>query len=435
MWNVDVDVLDREIALVENRLGGRDQNPRGELEDLAAVHLDELLGLVEEPGTAPRQPEIRTAASVGAELEAEEAARVDLLQDNRPGAVAEQDERRAIVPVEDLGQHVSADDERAIREPGREHRLGLRDRVDEACATGREVVGGGVRHAERVGEERRRGRKRHIGRDRRNDEQVDRRRLDLRHLERAPAGGKRDVGEGLVLARDPALADARTLADPFVVRVDERRELVVREHTLRHMAAEAGDRDRLAVRAADHGFAPTANVSVPRTASSPSTVAFALPRPTGPRTVSTTQSSVSVSPGRTTRLNLRSSMPAKSASFPWFSGCESTATAPHCASASTILTPGMIGLPGKWPAQSSSVTVFRARTRSPGTSSSTSSIRSIGSRCGSTSSIAALSRTTCVTPRVAPAGRFGRDVRSTSPCRRAGRSWPRSPRTGRRRRP
>ena len=117
----------------------------------------------------------------------------------------------------------------------------------------------------------------------------------------------------------------------------------------------------------------TANVSVPRTASSPSTVARALPRPIGPRTVSSVHSSVSSSPGRTMRLKRTSSMPAKSASRPRFSSSESTATAPACASASTIFTPGMIGLPGKWPAQSSSVTRLRATTRAPGSSSTTSS--------------------------------------------------------------
>ena len=83
-------------------------------------------------------------------------------------------------------------------------------------------------------------------------------------------------------------------------------------------------------------------------------------------------------------------MPAKSTSFPSFSGCERTATAPHWASASTIFTPGMIGFPGKWPAQSSSVTVFRAATRSPGTSSSTSSTSRNGGRCGMIASISAL---------------------------------------------
>ena len=66
-------------------------------------------------------------------------------------------------------------------------------------------------------------------------------------------------------------------------------ELVVRQDALRHVAPEARDRDRLAVRTLpitpDHPLLrPTANVSVPRTASSPSTVAFAFPRPTGPRT-------------------------------------------------------------------------------------------------------------------------------------------------------
>ena len=120
-------------------------------------------------------------------------------------------------------------------------------------------------------------------------------------------------------------------------------------------------------------------------------------------------------------------MPAKSASLPRFSGCESTATAPHCASASTIFTPGMIGLPGKCPAQSSSVTVLRATTRSPGTSSSTSSISSNGSRCGRTASIAALSdrharRSVRDSRSRRPFARRG--ARSTSPCRRAA-PWPR----------
>ena len=91
----------------------------------------------------------------------------------------------------------------------------------------------------------------------------------------------------------------------------------------------------------------TANVSVPRTASSPLTVARALPRPIGPRIASRSQTSVSSSPGRTIRLKRTSSMPAKSASRPRFASSESTATAPAWASASTIFTPGMIGLPGK----------------------------------------------------------------------------------------
>ena len=89
----------------------------------------------------------------------------------------------------------------------------------------------------------------------------------------------------------------------------------------------------------------------------------------------------------------------------------------------------MIGLPGKWPAQSSSVTVLRATTRSPGTSSITSSIRSNGSRCGRIASIAALSMTTSVMPTAALEGRCARGGRSTWRCRRAARWPPRSRRT------
>ena len=69
------------------------------------------------------------------------------------------------------------------------------------------------------------------------------------------------------------------------------------------------------------------------------------------------------------RLKRTPSMPANSASLPRFSSSDRTATAPACASASTIFTPGMIGLPGKWPAQSASVTRLRATTRAPGSSS------------------------------------------------------------------
>jgi hypothetical protein len=84
----------------------------------------------------------------------EEAAVVDRLHHDRTGAVPEQHERRAVFPVEDLREHVAADDEGASRKPRHEHRVRLRDGVHESRAAGEEVVGSGTRHAERVGEER-----------------------------------------------------------------------------------------------------------------------------------------------------------------------------------------------------------------------------------------------------------------------------------------
>ena len=71
-------------------------------------------------------------------------------------------------------------------------------------------------------------------------EQVDRRGVDARHRSSARcAAGTADVGQRLVVGGDAALADARAVADPLVVRVDQRRELVVRQDALGDVAAEA----------------------------------------------------------------------------------------------------------------------------------------------------------------------------------------------------
>ena len=139
----------------------------------------------------PGSQRLVAAAAVRAQLEAEEAALVDALEHDRAGAVAEEHERRAVGPVEDLGEHVAADDERPLREPGRDHAVGLRERVHEARAAGEQVVGGGVGHAERVGEQRRARREHHVRRHGGDDDQVDRGRVDARVGEsgdRAPAG-------------------------------------------------------------------------------------------------------------------------------------------------------------------------------------------------------------------------------------------------------
>src|SRR5947209_15843916 len=80
-------------------------------------------------------------AAVRAELEAEKATVVDLLQYDGAGAVTEQDECRPVAPVEDAGQDVAADDERALRQSGRDHPVRLDERVDESRATGKQAVG------------------------------------------------------------------------------------------------------------------------------------------------------------------------------------------------------------------------------------------------------------------------------------------------------
>ena len=67
---------------------------------------------------------------------------------------------------------------------------------------------------------------------------------------------------------------------------------------------------------------------------------MASPTPIGPLHFMIFISSINTSPGRTICLNLALSIPAKYAVLPRFSGNDSIATAPVCASASMISTPG-----------------------------------------------------------------------------------------------
>ena len=67
--------------------------------------------------------------------------------------------------------------------------------------------------------------------------------VDAGLRERGRARGQREVGERLLLRGDAPLADAGALEDPLVGGVDVLRELVVRDHAVRHVAAEPGDRD------------------------------------------------------------------------------------------------------------------------------------------------------------------------------------------------
>ena len=90
-----------------------------------------------------------------------------------------------------------------------------------------------------------------------------------------------------------------------------------------------------------------ANVNSPLTAIFPFTVAIASPIPIGPFCFIIFTSNLSTSPGSTLFLNLNLSIPPNKAFFPLFSSTDKIATAPVCARAYTIKTPGIIGFPGK----------------------------------------------------------------------------------------
>ena len=98
-----------------------------------------------------------------------------------------------------------------------------------------------------------------------------------------------------------------------------------------------------------------------RQATCPSTVASAVPKPTGPRRWVSSQRSSSTSPGRTCRLKRAFFTPPKRAIFPRFSASLRMATAPTWARASRISTPGITWYSGKWPQKKGSPTVTHLR--------------------------------------------------------------------------
>ena len=173
------------------------------------------------------------ARAVRAEIEREEAGLLRPLEHDRARAVAEEDDGRAVVPVDDAGEHVAADDERSLGETGGEHPVRLYERVHEAGAAGREVIGGSLGRAELVGEDHGARGKGHVRRDRGDDEQVDVLADEARLRERCLAARQREIGERLLVRGDPPLADPCALDDPLVRRVDERLELGVRRGSAR----------------------------------------------------------------------------------------------------------------------------------------------------------------------------------------------------------
>ena len=200
--------------------------------------------------------------------------------------------------------------------------------------------------------------------------------VDARVRERVPRGGQRDVGERLVLGRHPPLADPRPLDDPLVGGVDERarssfvttRSGTARPRPVMPMRHPVGRADHVAIsrprRSGCH--APRAGR---RHGPSPCRVR------SGPAPGRSRSRARARRRATTIRLNRQSSIPAKNAILPRFSSSTSTATAPVCAIASTIRTPGITGRSGKWPGEPPVVRrhLGRATTRWPGSSSSTSS--------------------------------------------------------------
>src|SRR5262249_55512172 len=130
----------------------------GDLEGLVPTHFQEgQTALVEDrrrrvlAAAAGHEDELGHRA-VAVHGGPEEAAAVVFgrLEEDGPGAVAEEDAGRAVGPVADLREDLAADDKDVLRHAALNELLGDGERVDEAGAAGREVEGAGAGGADPV---------------------------------------------------------------------------------------------------------------------------------------------------------------------------------------------------------------------------------------------------------------------------------------------
>lgn len=287
-------VVEREVRAVERGADGRGHGLGGELEHFGAVHAQHLAWfavgngfadgklLVDAreariarsrriEGDAARVEGLRGLVGGGAGegvrfvvLVRDEAAQnagtlVAPLEHGCARAISEQDAGVAVGPVGEAGEALGSHDERAAHgvascgagdrgSRGGHHRLGHRKAVDEARARRVQVEGDGVGEAQAAAQEARFGRGDDVGRDGGADDKV-----DLAGVEASLGMTAVDPAEGLagcdlgeigvrLIDGDASGLDARARADPLVVRVDERFELVVLDLQRREAFSASDDR-------------------------------------------------------------------------------------------------------------------------------------------------------------------------------------------------
>ena len=122
---------------------------------------------------AGHEEQVRLSA-IGAHHRGQQAVRVGaVLQDRRARAVAEQHAGVAVLPIDDGGELLRADDQDGVVGAGHDELLGDFQAVDEARAGGLQVEGGGAVRADLSLHQAGGGGKGHVRRDGGHDDQVD----------------------------------------------------------------------------------------------------------------------------------------------------------------------------------------------------------------------------------------------------------------------
>ena len=156
---------------------------------------------------------------------------------DRARAVAEQNARSAIVPVENAREHFGPHHQRAFVHPAPDETVRARQRIDESAAHRLHVECRAALDSELGLEQTGRAGENKIGGRRGEHDQINLARGNARGLQRAAARLQRQIARGLRLVGDVSLRDTRTFANPGVAGIEARREFVVGDDPGRQKAA------------------------------------------------------------------------------------------------------------------------------------------------------------------------------------------------------
>ena len=158
-------------------------------------------------------------------------------EDHRPGRIAEENAGIAVGIIRDASQCFRANHEDVFCRPGSYELLTDTQGVDEAGTGGRNVERGNGPAAKIGLNQIGRRRAHHVRRDRGTDDQIDVLRRDSRNGQGFPGRFRSHRGRRIGRADDPPFANAGPRANPFVGRIERRREFIVRHDAVGHATA------------------------------------------------------------------------------------------------------------------------------------------------------------------------------------------------------
>ena len=164
-----------------------------------------------------------------------------MLQNRRARAIAEKDAGVAVFPIYNGREFFRADHQNGFITARQNKLLADFQRINETRTRGLNVERRRARRAELALHEARGRRKRHIGRERGDDDQINLIGGDASHFHRALGGFRGEVGSEFVGGGDAPFLDARARGNPFVRSLDHFFQIGIGKDFFRHIRTDAGN--------------------------------------------------------------------------------------------------------------------------------------------------------------------------------------------------